>query len=135
MSTIDAKNEILGMLETTLRHTMPVYAERLHSEDATIEDLRKFVDMGMKALGIGLADKADSRVVVDIYIENGLVQSGSPPVLELDTSALEKEAARAVVKLDAVDITPTVQPKHEDTAKTAEEVFSSLLDDLVPLDD
>jgi len=74
------------------------YAERLQSEDATIDDLRKAVDMHMKRHGIGQTEKADTRVVVDIVFENGAITTASPPVIEVKqeyTDAIIKEVTTA----------------------------------------
>lgn len=104
------------------------YVERLHSEDATIDDLRKAVDQVLKAKGIGQSEKADTRVVVDIVFENGSITTAAPPQLELKpdvTDAIVKEVKESLPppeSVDSIDHTPVEPPELDD-----------LLDDLVPI--
>lgn len=89
MSNLETKALLLQMVEEGAVGLLPKYLERLHdSEEATLDDQRKAIDLMFKAMGIGAADKVDSRVVVDIHIENGLVTSASPITLESDPGTM-----------------------------------------------
>lgn len=89
MSNLETKALLLQMVEEGAVGLLPKYLERLHdTEEATLDDQRKAIDLMFKAMGIGAADKVDSRVVVDIHIENGLVTSATPITLESDPGTL-----------------------------------------------
>lgn len=132
MSALETRNAILQMVEEGAIGLLPKYLERLHdNEQATIDDQRKAVDLMFKAMGIGVAEKADSRVVVDIHIENGLVTSASPIMLE---------SSPAIDLLDHVAKTEELPPPAEITdiphslpALDVDEMMAQLEADLTPV--
>ena len=131
MSALETRNAILQMVEEGAIGLLPKYLERLHdNEQATIDDQRKAVDLMFKAMGIGVAEKADSRVVVDIHIENGLVTSAIPITLE-ESPAID--LLEHVAKTDELP-TPALTPiPHSLPALDVDDQMAQLEADLSPI--
>ena len=129
MNQMEAKSAIMQMVEEGAVKLLPTYLERLHDDEATLDDQRKAIDLMFKAMGIGASEKADSRVVVDIHIENGLVTSATPITLEADpgTLPLLEDVAKTTEQPQEA---PTRSMAHDPTPVD----FSAELDDiLVPI--
>jgi hypothetical protein len=128
MSTLETRNALMEMVETGAVGLLPEYLERLRTEEASIDDQRKALDLMFKAMGIGASEKADTRVVVDIHIENGMVTSASPLTLEMQPSDALLEHAATVV--DVIPHTPATPPA---AIVEPPDDFSKLLDDIIPI--
>lgn len=134
MST-SVKDALLSAMDAHAVALYAEYAERLQSEDATIDDLRKAVDMHMKRHGIGQNEKADTRVVVDIVFENGAITTASPPVIEVKqdyTDAVIKEVTAATTAdVDDVEYHPAELPAP---APIDDYDLDAMFADLIPLE-
>jgi hypothetical protein len=134
MSTIETRNAILQMVEEGAIGLLPKYLERLHDTDqATIDDQRKAVDLMFKAMGIGVAEKGDSRVVVDIHIENGLVTSASPIVLENSPAIDLLEHVASTEELPAPVLTPETALANSLPDMDVDAMMAQLEEDLSPI--
>jgi hypothetical protein len=124
------------MVEEGAVGLLPKYLERLHdNEQATIDDQRKAVDLMFKAMGIGVAEKADSRVVVDIHIENGLVTSASPIMLESSPAIdlLEHVAKTDEMPPPTLTLSPSDPIPHSLPPMDVDEMLAQLEADLTPI--
>ena len=125
------RDTLIPMMEAHVGDLYAEYAMRLRGENATIDDLRKGLELIMKANGVGQNEKADTRVVVDIVFENGLPTTHSPITIET-----RPEVEDAVVK-ELVSSLP--QPEAlggpVDTSQVSThslDEFEAMLDELVP---
>lgn len=133
--TTNIREALLDALDASALPLYHQYVSRLQSDEATIDDLRKGVDQIMRAKGIGVADKADTRVSVDIVFENGLVTTASPPRVEYVEAT--RDALDAVVK--GAGTLETVPPMEASEALPAPPVhqdadFDALMADIHPIE-
>lgn len=120
------------MVEDGAMGLLPVYMERLHTEEATLDDQRKGLDLMFKAMGIGASEKADTRVIVDIVFENGMVTTKSAPVIEMQHSELLEHVG------DTLDIQPPDAPVQSQEPEGADlpdmdAMMADLENDLEPV--
>lgn len=139
MSTSNVREALLEAIDASALPLWSEYVQRLHSEDASIDDLHKATKLILAAKGIGQTDKADTRVVVDIVFENGMIDTATPAHIEMlpqtleFTDAVVKQAAEAT-GADFVPDVPTPTPAAKNAPEAQEFDFDDLFDNLTPLD-
>lgn len=133
-TTTSTRDAILEAMDADALSLYYEYRSKLASEDATVDDLRKAFEMHLKRHGIGQTEKADTRVVVDIVFENGMIDTATPPRVERVVNA--DDITDAVVKQaqeeTGADVIPSL-PNHQQTQSAEDIDFDALLDDLIPV--
>lgn len=138
-TTISTREAILEAMDADALSLYYEYRSKLASADATVEDLRKAFEMHLKRHGIGQSDKADTRVVVDIVFENGMIDTATPArierVVNADdiTDAVVKQAQEAT-GADLIPSVPSATPDVQKPTMDQDFDFDALLGDLTPIE-